>query len=183
MRASNPCLRVKGPDKQIQILHSQTLSEKSFIAIYLFPLPVFSYKNLGLFEEYLMPLEYHNFFSNFPSVLDILRDIKTSTSWCTPLNRSVNPIVNPIDSARATRRSICTRWDMCSLSAMDDAVQESPQQVPNKSPTSPQQVPNKSPTSPSHCAPSTSSTQNMHTMQVRILAYRSWEGSICISSR
>jgi hypothetical protein len=42
--ASNPCLRVKGPDKQIQ----SGCSKKKFFAIYFSHLPVVSYKSFGL---------------------------------------------------------------------------------------------------------------------------------------
>jgi hypothetical protein len=52
-------LRVKGPDKQIQIGVMQMLSVKILIAVYFSHLTFFSYKNLTLCIESLILLEYH----------------------------------------------------------------------------------------------------------------------------
>jgi hypothetical protein len=53
---------MKGLDKQIQIVATQMLSVKILIAVYLSHLPVFPYKNLRLYREYMMLLEYHQKF-------------------------------------------------------------------------------------------------------------------------
>jgi hypothetical protein len=49
-----PCLRVKGPDKQIQ----SGCSKKKLIAVYFSHLPVVSYKSFGLHQNFGLLLEY-----------------------------------------------------------------------------------------------------------------------------
>jgi hypothetical protein len=66
-------LRVKGPDKQIQIVFSK--NRRFLIALYFSHLSIFSYKNLTLCRESLMFLEYPRIFRNFLSIAKLLSDI------------------------------------------------------------------------------------------------------------
>jgi len=53
----NPCLRVKGPDKQIQGFDAKKILFQ--VAVYLFHLSLISPKNLGLRKKNCVLLEYH----------------------------------------------------------------------------------------------------------------------------